>query len=87
MRRNRSNNCIITHNVKKVMKKRNIATSLCVLNKFQKIKNSKQLSKIIHKNGFMTRPRGYKTFFKLNSVEHEILNAHKDKNIEKFCFF
>ena len=25
----------------------------------------------------ITRPRGYKTFFVLNSVEHEILNAHK----------
>ena len=23
------------------------------------------------------RPRGYKTFFMLNSVEHKILNAHK----------
>ena len=23
-----------------------------------------------------TWPRGYKTFFMLNSVEHEILNAH-----------
>ena len=32
-------------------------------------------------------PRGYKTFFMLNSVEYEILNAHKYKNIEKFgCF-
>ena len=28
--------------------------------------------------------RGYKTFFMLNSVEHEILNAHKYKNIKKF---
>ena len=24
-----------------------------------------------------TRPRGYKTFFMLNSVEHEIFPAHK----------
>ena len=31
-------------------------------------------------------PRGYKTFFILNSVEHEILNPHI-KNIEKFGFF
>ena len=31
-------------------------------------------------------PRGYKTFFMLNSVEHEILNAHKYKNINKFSF-
>ena len=32
-------------------------------------------------------PRGYKTFFVLNSIEHEILNAHKYKNIKKFGFF
>ena len=30
-----------------------------------------------------TRYRGYKTFFMLNSVEHENLNAHKYKNIKK----
>ena len=34
-----------------------------------------------------TRPRGYKTFFVLNSVEHEILNAHKYKNIKKIGLF
>ena len=33
-----------------------------------------------------TRPRGHKTFFMLNSVEHDFLNAHKDKNIKKFGF-
>ena len=33
------------------------------------------------------RPRGYKTFFVLNSVEHEILNAHKYKNIKKCGLF
>ena len=34
--------------------------------------------------------RGFETFFMLNSaehVEHEILNAHKYKNIEKFGSF
>ena len=31
-------------------------------------------------------PRGYKTFFMLNSIEHEILNAHKYINIKKFGF-
>ena len=36
---------------------------------------------------FMFRPRGYKTFFVLNSTEHEILNAHKYENISKFGFF
>ena len=34
-----------------------------------------------------TRPRGYKFFFMLNSVEHAILNAHKYKNIKKFGFY
>ena len=31
--------------------------------------------------------QGYKTFFMLNSAEHEILNAHKYKNIKEFSFF
>ena len=35
----------------------------------------------------MLRAQGYKTFFKLNSAEHEILNAHKYKNIKKLCIF
>ena len=35
----------------------------------------------------LIRPRGYKTFFMLNSVEHEILDAHKYKSIKKLgCF-
>ena len=33
------------------------------------------------------RPRVYKTFIMLNSAEHEILNAHKYKNIKKFGVF
>ena len=33
------------------------------------------------------RPRGYKTFFVLNSVEHEILNVHTYKNVKKFGLF
>ena len=35
----------------------------------------------------VNRPRGYKTFFVLNSVEHEILNVHKYRNIKKFGLF
>ena len=31
--------------------------------------------------------RGYKTFSMLNSVKHEILNAHKHKNIKKLSIF
>ena len=33
------------------------------------------------------RPRDYKTFFMLNSAEHEIFNAHKYENIKKFSIF
>ena len=32
-------------------------------------------------------PEVIKLFFMLNSVEHEILNAHKYKNIKKISFF
>ena len=32
-------------------------------------------------------PRGYKTFFMLNSIKHEILNAHKYKTIKIFSSF
>ena len=32
-------------------------------------------------------PEIIKLFFKLNSIEHEILNAHKYKNIKKFSRF
>ena len=35
----------------------------------------------------LTWARGYKTFAVLNSVEHEILNANKYKDIKKFGFF
>ena len=34
-----------------------------------------------------SRARGYKTCFMLSSVEHEILNAHKCKNIKKFGLY
>ena len=34
----------------------------------------------------MTWLRGYKTFFMLNSTEHEILTAHKMQNGEKYDF-
>ena len=33
------------------------------------------------------RARDYKTFFMLNSVEHEPLHGHRYKNIKKFSFF
>ena len=35
----------------------------------------------------MIRPRGYKTFFMLNSAEHQILNTSKYIKIRKFSFF
>ena len=43
--------------------------------------------KNIRGNSMKNRPRGYKTFFMLNSVEHEILNAHRCKIIKKFGSF
>ena len=36
---------------------------------------------------YPTWARGYKFVFMLNSVEHEILNIHKYKNIKNFSFF
>ena len=36
---------------------------------------------------YLFRPRGYEKFFMLNSVEHEILNAHKYKNLLKKSAF
>ena len=32
------------------------------------------------KDCYKNRPRGYKTFFMLNSTEHEIILAHKCQN-------
>ena len=37
--------------------------------------------------GTETRLRGYKTFFMLNSVEHEILNAYKYKKTSRNLAF
>ena len=37
--------------------------------------------------GYRIWARGYKTLFVLNSVEQEILNAHKYKNIKKSNIF
>ena len=34
-----------------------------------------------------TRARGYKTFFVLNSAEHEISTAHRKLNAEKIIYF
>ena len=36
---------------------------------------------------FLPWPRGYKTFFMLNSFEHEILNAHKYKKYQEIRHF
>ena len=38
----------------------------------------------LFENSTTFRSRGYKTFFMLNSIEHEILNAHKYENIKTF---
>ena len=36
---------------------------------------------------YTIKPRGYKTFFKLCSVEHKMLNAHKYKKYPKIQHF
>ena len=38
----------------------------------------------IYRSHHFTWPRGYKTFFMLNSAKHGISNARKHKNIKKF---
>ena len=43
--------------------------------------------KVLDAFRLQVKAQGYKTFSMLNSIEHEILNAHKCKNIEKFSFF
>ena len=45
------------------------------------------VKKIFASSVIQIRPRGYKTFFMLNSVEHESLNAHKYENIKKYSIF
>ena len=44
---------------------------------------SKVSSSSVTANKGQTWVRGYKTSFMLNSVEHEIINAHKYKNIKQ----
>ena len=48
-------------------------------------KNNTNLYKIflINFNQGILWPRGYKTFFMLNSVEYEILNTHKYKKCQE----
>ena len=52
---------------------------LCEMELSLKLKRFKQVSK--------TWPQGDKKIFMLNWAEHEIINAHKYKNIEKDSFF
>ena len=40
------------------------------------VPKSLEVSTQVSLSSCATRPRGYKTFFMLNSVEHEILDAH-----------
>ena len=39
---------------------------------------------IVVSTSILSRARGYKTFFMLNSVKHEILNTHKYHEIQLF---
>ena len=47
----------------------------------------KKIETTIHKLWKKFLARGYKTFFMLNSAEHEILNVSKYKNIKKLSIF
>ena len=42
---------------------------------------------LLHFVSGISGPRGYKTFFMLNSVEHKILNAHKYKKNQEIQHF
>ena len=56
--------------------------------KSEQLKEAVTISMSIYRSiSDASRPRGYKTFFVLNSVKHGILNAHKYKNIKKFGLF
>ena len=46
-----------------------------------------QRSGVIYFLNFVAWPQGYKTIFMLNTVEHEILNAHEYKKISRHSFF
>ena len=52
---------------------------------FLACKSNPHWKKLIYKK--TTMAQSYKTFFVLNSVEHEILNAGKYKNIKKISIF
>ena len=58
---------------------------ICLYRRAFKFLCTAELSMVFYNIG--TKARGDKTFFMLNSVEREILNAHKYKNIKKFSIF
>ena len=54
------------------------------------LENGKQTSqgkRLAQARREIIKPRNYKTFFMLNSAEHEILNAHKYKSFYKIQLF
>ena len=40
-------------------------------------------NKMIKRHFIKSKPQGYKSFFMLNSTEHEISTAHKNQNTDK----
>ena len=64
-----------------------VRVCVCVFLIFLKIFCKNIINSQLTMSQSQTWPQGYKTFFILNSVEHEILNAHKYKDIKKFSFF
>ena len=64
-----------------------VSIDIKLIRQDKKQRRNGRLAEPVSRVSGQARPRGYKTFFVLNSVEHEILNAHKYKNIKKFGLF
>ena len=61
--------------------------TLCPISlRYTKLENSASLDQTAPLHNSIWA-RGYKTFFMLNSAEHEILNACQYENIKKFSIF
>ena len=67
---------------KKITKFKHIYASIYIRSKVCIIENSKTGGQSLY-----NQAPSYKTYFMLNSAEHEISNAHKYENIQKFSIF
>ena len=53
------------------------------VNTFHPFINNFDYGSLTIMSGTKARPRGYRTFYMLNSAEHEILDAHKYKKYQE----